>query len=614
MSSRKSSTISQEIRSALSERLAVAFRQVPRRKLWEWAEENVLLSPKTGTFSPGHYRTRHTPHIREVFEAFQDDDVREIILKFAAQTSKTLSETICIAWAIENDAGNMLFVMPSEQMAKSFSKSRLQQVILDSPSVSKHCIGSRSSFNLLEMELDNCVIALTGAGSASNLASRPIRYLFLDEIDKYPKSLGDEGNPAELAKERTKTFPNRKILVSSTPTTEQGDVSVQFEMSDKREWFVTCPSCGNEYILTWDCITFPKEGSDNERAESCGASCPSCKDFTHHTRRREFLSGGRWKPTAQALRDGCVGFHIAEISSCIGRPWPDLVRMFLSAQAKSKLGYHEDLKTFVCSVLADSWKVNTDTMRSSEGFYEFCQDYARGCVPTYIDIAGLTMGIDTQDNGFYYVVRAWGGGETLESWLIDCGFVNDFQGLEEVTTKTYPSEDGLIGFRIDGGFIDAMGHRTQEVYHWCRTIGRLNRIVPAKGERTISGGAQYSFVQIDKDTNGRGTKGGLQLCHINTTLFKDWLDGKLRIPAEDPGAWHIYNNISSDYVHQMSSEYRDEDGFWKPRTLQAANHLWDCETYALARAASLRYDKRRRTEQANEVQDLTNYDRRIRHF
>jgi hypothetical protein len=37
-----------------------------------------------------------------------------------------------------------------------------------------------------------------------------------------------------------------------------------------------------------------------------------------------------------------------------------------------------------------------------KGVIEQCQaDYERGIVPTYLPVAGLTMGIDTQDNGFY---------------------------------------------------------------------------------------------------------------------------------------------------------------------------------------------------------------------
>ena len=163
--------------------------------------------------------------------------------------------------------------MPSEQMQKFF-KNRLQQVITDCSVTDVHTLSRRGTFNLLEMELDNCVIALAGAGSASNLASRPIRYLYLDELDKYPPSLGEEGSPEDLAIERTKTFPNSKVVKSSTITTEDAPIWSSYQQSDRREWFCPCPKCGHRFVVKWGRMQFPKEEengstSDDERAERC---------------------------------------------------------------------------------------------------------------------------------------------------------------------------------------------------------------------------------------------------------------------------------------------------------------------------------------------------------
>lgn len=590
--------VSQEILSATSDALAAAFRPPPKRRLWEWAEASVVLSPKTGTFSPGPYRTRHTPHVREVMESFRDPDIREITLVFAAQTAKTLTETICAAWTIDNDPGNSLFVMPSEQMAKSFSAGRLQQVIMDCPSTAAHVMPGRGKFNLLEMELDNCVIALAGAGSASNLASRPIRYLYLDEVDKYPPSLGDEGSPAVLAKERTKTFPNYKIFKSSTVTTETGSIWTDFQTTDRREWHCPCPKCSSPFIVTWKTMVIPDrerdgvEVPDDERADGCYVACPHCGRAIRESERRQFLAAGFWKPTA-AGQPGRVGYRLAELSSGIGRPWPDLVKLFLAAERKSKNGYHEDLRTFICSVLAEPWRVNTDTMRDIGAIESAQADYARGTVPTYMDVTGLTIGIDTQDNGFYYIVRAWGGGDTMESWLVDCGFCETFGDLERVIFASWPGEEGG-SFGLSGGFIDSQGHRTSDVYEWCRQVGRSSRILPTKGERDLPGGGAIAFSNLDRDGRGKVVIGGLQLCRINTTLFKDWLDGKLRIPPDDPGAWHVFDGVPTDYCRQMVAEYRNEEGVWVPRSAQAPNHFLDCEVLALARASSLQLNKPRR--------------------
>lgn len=597
--------ISVKIHSALNDAVSNALRPPPIRQLWQWAEDEIVLSAKTGTFAPGQYRTRHTPHVRAVMDSFQNPDVREIVLPWAAQTAKTITETICVAWAVDNDPGNILIVMPSEQMAKSYSKSRLQQMLRDCTATMAHILREKSAFNILEMELDNCVIALAGAGSATNLASRPIRILVLDELDKYPPSLKDEGAPADLAEERTKTFPNRKIFKSSTVTVEEGAIWVAFKRSNQHEWFCPCPECGDEFIVTWSRIKFPgadpdkgaagnADGevlTDEQRAVKCYCECPSCGHRITDSRRRQFLASGRWVLVAEGT-EGVVGYRIAEISSCIGRSWSTLVELFLAAVRDTKAHNYEKLKTFTCSVLADPWIMKTETMRDKGEIEKLQLDYDAGIVPTYLPISGLTIGIDTQKHGFYYAVRAWGGGEALESWLIECGYAESFDVLERVIFGSYIGEDGAR-YSIRGGFIDAMGDRTHEVYEWCRKAGAMAGVLPSQGTDGISGGATHSYTKLDKDRFGKAIAGGLQLCRIDTIHFKNWLDSKLRVPQEDAGAWHIYEGISEDYCRQMVAEYRNEHGAWVPRSSGAANHYFDCEVLALARASVLRLDRHR---------------------
>lgn len=78
---------------------------------------------------------------------------------------------------------------------------------------------TRDSGNTVLMkEFPGGVLVLTGANSAVGLRSMPVRYLFLDEVDGYPNDAGDEGDPVDLAIQRTATFSNRKIFLASTPT------------------------------------------------------------------------------------------------------------------------------------------------------------------------------------------------------------------------------------------------------------------------------------------------------------------------------------------------------------------------------------------------------------
>ena len=56
---------------------------------------------------------------------------------------------------------------------------------------------------MLSMEFPGGILVLTGANSATGLRSMPARYIFLDEVDAYPASEDEEGDPVTLAKART---------------------------------------------------------------------------------------------------------------------------------------------------------------------------------------------------------------------------------------------------------------------------------------------------------------------------------------------------------------------------------------------------------------------------
>jgi phage terminase large subunit GpA-like protein len=93
---------------------------------------------------------------------------------------------------------------------------------------------------------------MTGANSAVGLRSLPARYLFLDEVDAYPPSADEEGDPVALAEARTLTFAHRrKIFLVSTPTI-QGISRIEREYQASDQYFVPCPHCGTMQWLRFE--------------------------------------------------------------------------------------------------------------------------------------------------------------------------------------------------------------------------------------------------------------------------------------------------------------------------------------------------------------------------
>ncbi len=225
----------------------------------EWADKFRVLS-ELDSAAPGQWHTAKTPYLRAVMDAFNDDFIHEITFCAGTQLGKTAAEQNMIGYAVAQDPAPMLVVYPSEKLAKFTSEKRLQPMIKLSPALADK-FDERGSKDL-ELSLGGMYIALVGANSPSELSSRPVRYIFFDEIDKFPKWTGAEAGPLELAAERTKTFYNRKIVKVSTPTLKTGNIWQGWETADiQYRYYVPCPHCGEMQTLEFRQIKW-MDGAD----------------------------------------------------------------------------------------------------------------------------------------------------------------------------------------------------------------------------------------------------------------------------------------------------------------------------------------------------------------
>ena len=101
-------------------------------------------------------------------------------------------------------------------------------------------------------------ISLVGSNSTSSLASRPIRVLLLDEVDRFEVS-ANEGDVVSLAVKRTTTFWNNKIIMVSTPTIKGlSRIEQEYNLSDKRKFYVPCPECKELQVLNLNKLSLTK--------------------------------------------------------------------------------------------------------------------------------------------------------------------------------------------------------------------------------------------------------------------------------------------------------------------------------------------------------------------
>lgn len=487
--------------ASLARHTFALFRPPRRMTVSEWADEKRILVSDTSA-EPGRWRTDRAPYQREVMDAFGQSGVWKIVLMSGSQVGKSEIELNMMGSAIDNDPGPMLYVQPTEDVAEDYSKRRIAPLIASCPDIRDKfaAVKGRDAGNTITMKnFAGGSLAIVGANSPSKLASKPIRYLFLDEIDRFPASAGTEGDPIKLAERRTETFRhNRKVVLTSTPTIRGASkIEEQYMKGTQEEWRIGCPQCGGYSYIRFDDIRFEREaydagGEKRYKVWNVRWRCPKCGlEMPEHAVKR---LPGKWvsiNPTA--LEEGIRSFRMNAFVS----PWSDwraIVIEFLNAKDDP-----EQLKTVVNTLFGESWEVR-DRSGVPEKMYARREHYDAE-VPTGVLV--LTMGIDTQDNRLEYEVVGWDRHE--QSWGISRGVIPGradspavWEEVDALLDREWRLKNGMR-MRILGTFIDSGGHFTQEIYRECARR-ESRRIWPIKGE----GGSGKAFVRPMKRSEGTG--------------------------------------------------------------------------------------------------------------
>lgn len=538
----------------------------------EWADLNRKLSTESSA-EPGQWRTDRAPYQREIMDAISDPEIQIVVVMSSSQVGKTEFILNVIGYHIDLDPAPVMVIQPTKELAQAFSKDRLAPMIRDTPVLQGQVADARSRDSgntMLHKTFPGGHITLVGANAPSGLASRPIRILLADEVDRYPASAGSEGDPLTLARKRTNTFWNRKIVYVSTPGIKGvSRIEAEYLNSTMEQWHLPCPSCGHLQPLAWGQIIF----------DSVSMVCSSCGTIHNEF---EWKSGtGKWvvrNPGAKSR-----GFHLNELASPWKR-WEEIIDDFQKAEKEAKKGNIELLKSWVNTSLGETWEEKGEGVESEE-LTKRRERY--GCeVPENALV--LTCGVDVQDNRLEYEIVGWGLGR--ESWGIQYGFIMGDPGQEHVwdmldgiLDKYFHRADGQV-LKIMTTCIDSGGHHTKETYEYCKTR-EIRRIWAIKGQ----GGSGTSFIHRPNKRNDAG----VWLFNIGVDVGKDTMTSRLKIQFEGPGYCHFpidpEKGYDQAYFDGLTAEHRvirytkgQATISWEKRTSGARNEPFDLRNYATA--------------------------------
>ena len=533
-------------------------------------------------------------------DRFTDPLIEKIVLCFGAQLGKTETELNMIGYALDQTSSPAMMVYPTDTIAKFASDKRVQPMIKSVKSISDKF---DENSKLLELDFNNGnYMVLVGANSPSSLSSRSIKYLFFDEIDKYPAFAGKEADPIKLATERTKTFVDKKIVMVSTPTVESGNIWQAFmSANERRQYYVPCPHCGVSQTLKFKQIKWPEEHNDNKDMirDTAYYECEHCGERIYDKHKMEMLRSGEWRAVNESQsKVRSVSYHLSSIYS----PWVTFGDV--AYEFKNSKGTPATLMNFINSWLAEPWK--SSKTKSTQNI-EFTQsNYPCGVVPDKAVL--LIASVDVQLDHFWWEVRAYAPG--VKSYLIDYGQASTWEDLEEIIiNREYPSEYGeprqVMKAGIDSGF------RTDEVYQFCSRFPEV--CIPVKGSSNHSTmAAPYTMTSLEK-----GVVGGLKLYVLNTDYWKDFIFARMIRPADEVGTIHLYKDCPQEYSDHLRSEEKQEirnvktgavTVQWKPLTSHPVNHLLDTCTYnaAVADIAGVKYLIE--PEAYEETEEVETYD------
>jgi len=559
----------------------------------DWADKFRVLNSKSSA-EEGEWRTSRTPYLRQIMEDLSNhSDVRKVTIMKGAQIGGTELGNNWVGYVVDHAPGSMLVVQPTVDMAKLWSRQRFAPMVADMDCLREKIEDARSrdsANTVLLKEFPGGLLRIAGGNSASGLRSMPVKNLFLDEVDSYPLDVDGEGDPVELAINRTKTYSRKKIFQCSTPT-QKGSSRIDDEFHDGNQsyYHVPCPHCEEKQVLSFQQLKFERDPDDEDGETIIPGTvkylCEHCGEFIDERYKTWMMAeenGAEWRATKK--NDKHHSYQISSLYSPIGwESWQEIAEKFLKAAHNP-----EKLKTFTNTTEGLPYEEKTKIPQAHQ-LEKRAEDYPLRVLP--IGCLLLTCGVDVQDNRLEYVV--WGHG-ARQRWIIDRGVFWGSPSNAEVWTElndylTAPFEHSAgRPVSISATAIDSGGLHTQYVYDFCR-LRSIRRIIAVKGQSQKNKPVIGKPTKVDVSLEGETIRDGAEVWPVGSDTAKDMIYNFLEIDQPDADGYvHFSTELESDFYKQLTSEKK------KPRYIKGMrvydwilppgkrNEVLDCSVYAFA--------------------------------
>jgi len=537
----------------------------PRLRLSSWIEASINL-PDGVSAQPGPVRL--WPFQRDIADAIGDPLIERVTLVKPVRVGFTTLLTSAIASFVANEPAPILCLLPAEADCRDYMVSDVEPIFSASKAVADALSEDRDEGErntLLSRRFPGGSLKVVAAKAPRNLRRHNARVLFIDEADGMEAT--PEGSPILLAERRTLSFPDRKIVLGSTPVhDETSHVLRAYAQSDQRVFEVPCPDCGTFSEIMWDAIIWDEGLPDTARWR-----CPHCTAEIAETHKPAMIEAGQWRVTRPEIV-GHAGFRLnALVSIHTNAAWPKLVAEWLAVKDDPIT-----LQTFVNTILGQGWHGTGDEL-DEEDLARRAEKWGLEQVPE--DVLALTAGCDVQHDRLEITLVGWARDGTAfilghrvlwGQWDEDTTWAD----LDGLLHQQFPHAlGGRIG--IEAAAVDAGdGTTMHRVTAFCtpRTRHKVMAIKGAPGNRPM----------IERAASR--TKTGARLWIVGVDTIKTLLfarlgrEGLIRLSADLPPVW--FEQLASERAVVRYRRGQPVRSFERIPGKRA--EALDCTVYAMA--------------------------------
>lgn len=513
---------------------------------------------------------------------------------------------------IDIDPAPMIVMFAKDQAAKEFNAEKFEPMAEATPRLAEKIPvhKSRDKDNRWQFKaFPGGFLKFVGSNSPSSVKSTPAPIVAVEEPDDCNENVKDQGDTITLLRERTKTFPRRKVIFGGTPTIKGvSRIEAAYLASDMRSFEVPCPDCNEYQVLAWEHVHWDDDKAQpahevygHARPETARYTCQHCGSLWTDAQKNRAVR--QLRVVAGAEFRGVAGFYINELYSPFpGSALARLVEKYLAAEHALSQGDDTKMRSFRNNTEGLAYEYKSDLPEASDLSLR-AEGYAEFTVP-----AGgllLTAGVDVQHDRLAVCIRAWGRGE--ESWLVYWGEVfgstlNPAAGawldLDKLLERQYAHASGAP-MRVAAVSIDGSdGNRTEIVAAYLRRWrGRAVKVMLVKGASEQGDDRREIYAtprRPDLNKKNKPMRSSIEHHIVGTTRAKDLLlETRLKLTGAGPGRLHWYAGVRPDYWQQLTSEVKAPSRLNRfKKTWQkkggVRNEALDTEVYALHAARSLK--------------------------